>query len=176
MNMRISRTSYFKIRYILLFLGIILASISILKGIANGLSGQPIDFMHQQFRDICYNHDASGIPQFPSTMLLIFILGLFSYRTAQFIWLILQFVFTGALIFFFRGTFFKKWDKIDFLIIILLMIAGAPWRTNLSNLQYTLCSFSFYMYGVWLLENGGGARKKRFGLELHFQCLSLSCN
>lgn len=148
-----------KIRYILLLLGVILASISILKGIANGLLGQPIDFMHQQFRDICYNRDASGIPQFPSTMLLIFLLGLFSYRTAQVIWLILQFFFTGALIFFFRGTFFKKWNRVDYLIMILLMISGAPWRTNLSNLQYTLCSFTFYMCGIWLLENGGGGMK-----------------
>lgn len=139
-------------KYGLLVCLTVLAIISVFKGIVNGLDGQRIDFLHKEFRQILFNHDCSQIVQFPSTMLFIYPLGLLSYRAAQIVWVILQFVFSIVIFYFTKKVFFDSWKKEDYLYLILLTVAGAPWRTNLSNLQYSLCAFAFFMVGLWLIE------------------------
>ena len=141
----------------------IMAFISIWKGCVNGL-GNPVDFLYNNFKDALNRKPYSG-PQFPSTFLFVFWLGLFSYGEAKIIWLICNLVFTVILIFCMRKTFFACMDRIDFTILILIMISGAPWRTNLSNGQYTLCAAAFFIL-AWYLSGIGKPYLSGFMLSL----------
>ena len=98
--------------------------------------------------------------QFPSLLMLLFPMTLFLPQTAKIIWLVLNILFTAGIIFLLRKTFFEDTDAYPFAVMILLMIAGTPYRNQLGVGQHTLFSFFFFMLAVYLDKKASGDGKR----------------
>lgn len=102
--------------------------------------------------------EESGAPQkmeanqFPSLLMLLFPMTVFPYETARVLWTILNLIFTALIIILLRKTFLKDADRDVFNILMLLMIAGTPWRNQVGVGQHTLFSFFFFLLSVYLSE------------------------
>ncbi len=127
-----------------------LAVISLLQGIKNGMM-QPVDFLYDSFREALFDHSYTNV-QFPFTFWMIYFLGFFPEMAARGIWIVCNLIFTGIIIWVLRKTFFREMDRMDYLILAFTMVAGGPWRTNLSNGQYNLAAIAFLLLAVWLSE------------------------
>ena len=92
--------------------------------------------------------------QFPSLLFLLSPFTLLHYTTARAVWLVLNLLFTAAIIFLLRKTFMKQLERDTFIIVSLLMIAGTPWRNQIGVGQHTLFSFAAFLLAVWLSERG----------------------
>ncbi|MBO6137034.1 MAG: DUF2029 domain-containing protein [Lachnospiraceae bacterium] len=93
--------------------------------------------------------------QFPSLLYLLEPVAVMPFKAARICWLILNLLFTAAIIFLLRKTFLKNTDKKMFAVLSCLMIAGTPWRNQLGVGQHTLFSFAFFLLAVWLSELSG---------------------
>lgn len=91
--------------------------------------------------------------QFPSLLMLLFPMTLFSAPAARVIWLLLNLFFTAGIIYLLRKTFFEKAPTFEYAIIILLMLAGTPYRNQIGVGQHTLFAFFFFMLAVYLEKN-----------------------
>ncbi len=117
--------------------------------------GVPEDSRLSEFYRI---FEESGAPQkmeanqFPSLLMLLFPMTLFLYGTARILWTILNLLFTVLIILLLRRTFLKDADRDVFNILMLLMIAGTPWRNQMGVGQHTLFSFFFFLLSVYLSD------------------------
>ncbi|MCR4589726.1 MAG: DUF2029 domain-containing protein [Lachnospiraceae bacterium] len=91
--------------------------------------------------------------QFPSLLMLLMPMTFLPFPAARVMWLILNLVFTALSVLLLRQTFFKNADRDIFNLLMLLMIAGTPWRNQIGVGQHSLFSFFFFMLAVWLSEN-----------------------
>lgn len=101
--------------------------------------------------------------QFPSLLMLLFPMTFLPYRTARVLWLVLNLLFTAGICLLLRKTFLKGMQKDVFNMMMLLMIAGTPYRNQLGVGQHTLFSFFFFLLAVYLSER---ERKVWSGLAL----------
>ncbi len=90
--------------------------------------------------------------QFPSLLMLLFPITFIPFGYARILWLFLNLLFTVLIIMLLRRTFFKEADKDIFILLMLLMIAGTPWRNQIGVGQHTLFSFFFFLLAVFLSE------------------------
>lgn len=90
--------------------------------------------------------------QFPSLLMLLFPMTILPYTYARIAWLILNLIFTAAIIVFLRKTFFKDCDRDVFCMLMLLMLAGTPYRNQLGVGQHSLFSFAFFLLAVYLSD------------------------
>lgn len=88
--------------------------------------------------------------QFPSLLLLLFPYTLLQPLTARYVWLVSNLVLTGLTVILLRKTFLKEIDGKWFGLLMLLMIAGTPWRNQIGVGQHTIFSFFFFLLAVWL--------------------------
>ena len=88
--------------------------------------------------------------QFPSLLMLLGPMTLLAPQTAKTVWLMLNLLFTAGIIWLLRKTFFAKAEVFDFAVMILLMIAGTPYRNQLGVGQHTLFAFFFFMLAVYV--------------------------
>lgn len=91
--------------------------------------------------------------QFPSLLFLLLPYTIFSPITARYLWMVSNLIFTVLILYLLKKTFFKQWEKMDFSIIALLMIAGTPWRNQMGVGQHTLFSLMFFLLAVFICEN-----------------------
>ena len=91
--------------------------------------------------------------QFPSLLILLIPYTFLEPMAARYAWLISNLLFTVGIIFLLRKTFLKDLNKQYYLILMLLMIAGTPWRNQIGVGQHTLFSFLFFLLAVWFSEN-----------------------
>lgn len=92
--------------------------------------------------------------QFPSLLFLLLPYTFLEPMTARYAWLISNLIFTGVLILLLRKTFFREADAKTYGLLVILMIAGTPWRNQIGVGQHTLFSFMFFLLAVWLSEKG----------------------
>lgn len=90
--------------------------------------------------------------QFPSLLMLLAPFTMFAPLSARYMWVVANIVFTVGIIFFLRKTFLKNADKYEFAVIVLLMLAGTPYRNQLGVGQHTLFSFCFFLMAVYFDE------------------------
>ena len=90
--------------------------------------------------------------QFPSLLMLLFPMTFLPYRAARVLWLILNLLFTAGICLLLRKTFLKDMQKDVFNMMMLLMLAGTPFRNQLGVGQHTLFSFFFFLLAVYLSE------------------------
>ncbi len=88
--------------------------------------------------------------QFPSLLLLLYPVTLFSPAAARVVWLILNLLFTAGIIALAKKTFFEKAGNYEYAVIVLVMLAGTPFRNQLGVGQHTLFSFFFFMLAVYI--------------------------
>lgn len=86
--------------------------------------------------------------QFPSLLLLLFPMTIFAPQTAKIIWLVFNLAFTAGIIIMLRRTFFEDAGIYEYALIVLLMLAGTPYRNQLGVGQHTLFAFFFFMLAV----------------------------
>ena len=139
-----------KVKRILMAAFFLMALVSVAKGILNGMT-YPVDFLYNSFREAIFDHMYSG-PQFPFTFWMIFPLGLLPEIPARAVWILCNLIFTAMIIFVLRKSFFTEMDITDFTVLILIMISGGPWRTNLSNGQYNLAAVAAFLLSVYFSE------------------------
>ncbi|MCR5023067.1 MAG: DUF2029 domain-containing protein [Lachnospiraceae bacterium] len=102
--------------------------------------------------------EEKGIPQkmeanqFPSLLMLLFPMTFLPYGISRVLWLFLNLLFTALSIFLLRKTFLKEMDRDIFILLMLLMIAGTPWRNQVGVGQHTLFSLFFFLLAVYLSE------------------------
>ena len=143
-----------KTKRVLIIILSILAVVSLIKGIINALASS-VDFLYNDFHSAVYQHDYYNA-QFPFTFWMMFFFALFSAEIAKNIWIFCNLVFTAVIIVLIRKTFLKEMHGTDYCILVLMMIAGGAWRTNISNGQYKLAFFMFYLLAVYFLDYGDG--------------------
>ena len=109
-----------------------------------------------------------GIPQkmeanqFPSLLMLLFPMTLLPYSISRVLWLFLNLVFTALSVILLRKTFLKEMDKEIFYILMLLMIAGTPWRNQIGVGQHTLFSLFFFLIVCYnFLASCDGMKERR---------------
>lgn len=94
--------------------------------------------------------------QFPSLLVLLFPMTVFSPASAKIVWAVLNLLFTAGIIWFLRKTFFEDADKYVFSVLMLTMIAGTPYRNQLGVGQHTLFAFFFFMLAVFIDKRAAG--------------------
>ena len=87
--------------------------------------------------------------QFPSLLMLLMPYTLLPPLTARYAWIVSNLIFTAGIIFLLRRTFLKDADRDLYMVFMLLMLAGTPYRNQLGVGQHTLFSFFFFLLGVW---------------------------
>ena len=90
--------------------------------------------------------------QFPSLLMLLFPYALMPPFAARIVWLISNVLFTAGIAFCLKKTFLKELSGFEFAAVILLMIAGTPYRNQIGVGQHTLFSFFFFLLAVYLEE------------------------
>ena len=104
--------------------------------------------------------------QFPSLLMLLYPYTLLPAGAARYAWLISNLIFTALIVILLKKTFMKDMDDRLFGVLMLLMVAGTPWRNQIGVGQHTLFSLMFFLLAVWLSEKD---RRALSGLAL---CLS----
>lgn len=93
--------------------------------------------------------------QFPSLLMLLLPFTFFNPLTARYLWLACNVLFTAGIVFLLKKTFLAKLDNYYFALLMLLMVAGTPYRNQLGVGQHTLFSFFFFLLAVYLGEKDG---------------------
>lgn len=86
--------------------------------------------------------------QFPSLLCLLFPYTFLEPLAARYAWLISNLIFTLGIIILLRKTFLRDLSLFEAGVIILLMLAGTPYRNQLGVGQHTLFSFFFFLLAV----------------------------
>ena len=87
--------------------------------------------------------------QFPSLLMLLFPYTLLAPLTARYVWLASNLVFTVLMIVLLRKTFLATLDRRLWILLILFMISGTPYRNQLGVGQHTIFSFLFFLAAVY---------------------------
>lgn len=90
--------------------------------------------------------------QFPSLLMMLLPYACMSPIVARYAWLLSNLAFTLGIVWLLRKTFLKDLDLFSYAVLMLLMIAGTPYRNQLGVGQHTLFSFFFFLLAVWLDE------------------------
>lgn len=101
--------------------------------------------------------------QFPSLLWLLFPYTLLSAQTAKVAWLISNLFFLVGIIVLLRTLFWKKMDKIDFILLVTMLLASGCVRSQIHLGQHSLYAFFFFLLSVWLSK---GKKRILSGLAL----------
>ena len=87
--------------------------------------------------------------QFPSLLYLLAPYTFFSPFAARILWLVSNLLYTAGIIWLLRKTVFENTPIFDFTVMMLLMLAGTPYRNQLGVGQHTIFSFFFFLLAVY---------------------------
>ncbi|MBQ3786301.1 MAG: DUF2029 domain-containing protein, partial [Lachnospiraceae bacterium] len=114
--------------------------------------------------------------QFPSLLWILYPYTLLPPLAARYAWLISNLIFTAVLAWLFYRLFFKPGLRDEFIIVILAMISGMPWRNHIGVGQHTIFALTFFLLSVTLCksakDNTGGRKWLLFFLSAF--CLAVS--
>lgn len=90
--------------------------------------------------------------QFPSLLMILFPFTLLEPLTARYIWIVINLLLTAGIVILLRKTFLEKTDFYEYVVLMLLMIAGTPYRNQIGVGQHTIFSFFFFLLAVYFSE------------------------
>lgn len=90
--------------------------------------------------------------QFPSLLMILFPFTLLEPLTARYVWIVINLLLTAGIVFLLRKTFLEKTDFYEYVALMLLMIAGTPYRNQIGVGQHTLFAFFFFLLAVYFSE------------------------
>ncbi len=111
--------------------------------------------------------------QFPSLLMLLFPYTLLAPLTARYVWLASNLVFTVLMIVLLRKTFLATLDRRLWILLILFMISGTPYRNQLGVGQHTIFSFLFFLAAVYFSRRGEESGKAGYTVGT-ILCLAVS--
>ena len=88
--------------------------------------------------------------QFPSLLMLLFPMTLMPAVAAKTAWLVLNLAFTAGTAYLLKKTFFENTGAYEYTVMILLMLAGTPYRNQIGVGQHTLFAFFFFMLAIFI--------------------------
>ncbi|MFT3982528.1 MAG: glycosyltransferase 87 family protein [Lachnospiraceae bacterium] len=94
--------------------------------------------------------------QFPSLLMLLIPYTLLPPLAARYAWLASNLLFTAGIIWLLKKTFLKGMGQEAFTLLMLLMLAGTPYRNQLGVGQHTLFAFFFFLLAVYFSEKENG--------------------
>ncbi|MBQ6575933.1 MAG: DUF2029 domain-containing protein [Lachnospiraceae bacterium] len=115
---------------------------------------EPLDRFYRMFTDRGLKQKMEA-NQFPSLLMLLAPMTVFSPQAAKIVWAVLNIGFTAGIVWLLGKTFFEHSDRTDFAAVMLLMIAGTPYRNQLGVGQHTLFAFFFFMLAVFIDRHSG---------------------
>lgn len=163
------------VKTILMSFMILLAVVSLLQGIRNAYHDSQ-DFQWDAMKVFSmkinpYDESASMNPsgildefgydkyylqmeanQFPSLFMILLPFVVFPPLTARYVWIVCNLAFTALIIFLLRKTLLSDMDKYWFSMLMLLMIAGTPYRNQIGVGQHTLFAFCFFLIALYFSE------------------------
>ena len=163
------------IRTALMIVMILLASVSLLQGIRNAYHDSQ-DFQWDaakvfSMRINPYDESASMSPsgildnygydeyylqmeanQFPSLFMILLPFTVLPPLTARYVWILCNLIFTALIVILLRKSVLADMDKYWFSVLMLLMIAGTPYRNQLGVGQHTLFAFCFFLIALYFSE------------------------
>lgn len=163
------------IRTILMSFMILLALVSLLQGIRNAYHDSQ-DFQWDAMKVFSmrinpYDESASMNPsgildefgfdeyylqmeanQFPSLFMILLPFAVFPPLAARYVWIVCNLAFTALVVYLLRKTLLSDMDKYWFSILMLLMVAGTPYRNHLGVGQHTLFAFCFFLIALYFSE------------------------
>ena len=101
--------------------------------------------------------------QFPSLLWLLLPYTFLGARAAAAAWLFSNLFFLGGIIILLRYTFWKRIEKLDFMLLIGILLASGSVRSQIHLGQHSLFAFFFFLLAVWLSEKN---RRMGAGLAL----------
>ena len=107
--------------------------------------------------------------QFPSLLVVLYPYTFLPQRAARIAWLISNLLFTAMICILLRATFLAECDLYTYIVLMLLMICGTPFRNQLGVGQHTLMSFALFLLAVFLAK-----RDKQNALTVIGTVLALS--
>ncbi len=114
--------------------------------------------------------------QFPSLLWILYPYTLLPPLAARYAWLISNLIFTAVLAWLFYKLFFEPGLRDEFIIVILAMISGMPWRNHIGVGQHTIFALTFFLLSVTFCksakDNTGGRKWLLFFLSAF--CLAVS--
>ena len=99
--------------------------------------------------------------QFPSLLVLLILYTFLPPLAARYAWIISNMIFTAGIIALLRKTFLRAVDRDLFVFLMLLMIAGTPYRNQIGVGQHTLFSFFFFLLAVWCEDRRSEAESEQ---------------
>lgn len=94
--------------------------------------------------------------QFPSLLMLLIPYTFLPPLAARYAWLASNLIFTAGIILLLKKTFLKRVEQDVFTLLMLLMLAGTPYRNQLGVGQHTLFAFFFFLLSVYFSEKENG--------------------
>lgn len=90
--------------------------------------------------------------QFPSLLMILFPFTVFKPLTARYVWIVFNILLTACVVFLLRKTFLKETDFSEYVVLMMLMIAGTPFRNQIGVGQHTIFAFCFFLLAVYFSE------------------------
>lgn len=106
--------------------------------------------------------------QFPSLLMLLFPFTLMGGNAARYVWLFANLLFSAGIIWMLKKTFLKDLPDYDFSILMLVMIAGTPYRNEIGVGQHTVFALFFFLLAVYLSEKKWGSIPAALSLAVSY--------
>ena len=90
--------------------------------------------------------------QFPSLFMILLPFTVLPPLAARYVWILCNLIFTALIVILLRKSVLADMDKYWFSVLMLLMIAGTPYRNQLGVGQHTLFAFCFFLIAVYFSE------------------------
>ncbi len=110
--------------------------------------------------------------QFPSLLMLLIPMTFLPPVAAKAVWCVCNLLFTAGIIYLLKRTFFEDADRYTFSVLMLIMLAGTPYRNQIGVGQHTLFAFFFFMLAVWIEKRDTAGKAKN--TILISACLAVS--
>ena len=92
--------------------------------------------------------------QFPSLLWLLFPYALLDGSVAMIAWLISNLIFLAGIIVLLRTLFWNNLSKIDYVLVVSVLLSSGCIRSQLHLGQHSLFAFFFFLLAVWMSKKG----------------------
>lgn len=112
-------------------------------------SGDPTNEYYSMYEEY---YDRLEANQFPSLLWLLIPYTIFEPDIAKVVWMLSNLIFLGGTIIVLRKTIWKKMEHIDFLLVVLALLASSPIRNQIFLGQHSIFSIFFVFLAIYFMN------------------------